>query len=144
MTSFRSAAVYSKGVDELVAQREQLADRHVRVDGVLVSGTLRRRDQPCEYRFALEKNGATIDVRYPQCVVPDTLRDYPNVKVQVTAEGRLASEGHFEADQIMAKCPSKYEMNQRAAKGKQAPHLPPRPLALPKQRSSSPDLSRAN
>jgi cytochrome c-type biogenesis protein CcmE len=144
VTSFRSAAVYSKGVDELVAERESLADRYVRVDGVLVSGTLRRRDEPCEYRFALEKNGATIDVRYPQCVVPDTLRDYPGVPVQVTAEGRLATEGHFEADQILAKCPSKYEMDQRAGKGKQAPHQPARPLALPKQGTTGLERSRAN
>jgi cytochrome c-type biogenesis protein CcmE len=144
VTSFRSAAVYSKGVDELVAERDKLRDRHVRVDGVLVSGTLRRRDEPCEFRFSLEKNGSKIDVRYPQCVVPDTLRDYPGVAVQVTAEGRLASAGHFEADQILAQCPSKYEMNERAGEGKVAPHQPARPLALPEQGNAGPDRSRAN
>jgi cytochrome c-type biogenesis protein CcmE len=144
VTSFRSAAVYSKGVDELVAEREALSDRHVRVDGILVSGSLRRRDEPCEYRFALEKNGSRIDIRYPQCVVPDTLRDYPGVAVEVTAEGRLAGEGYFEADQILAKCPSKYEMNERAGQGKQAPHRPARPLALPKQGTTGSERSRAN
>src|SRR6187397_1422771 len=43
MTSFEGAAVYSKGVDELVAEREKLADRTVRVEGTLVKGSLMRR-----------------------------------------------------------------------------------------------------
>ena len=55
------------------------------------------------------KNGAVLDVRYPQCVVPDTFRDRPEAEVGVTAEGRLQRDGSFEATQIMAKCPSKYE-----------------------------------
>lgn len=122
LTSFEDAAVYSKGVDELVAEKEKLASRNVRVAGTLVKGTLVRRDDPCEYRFKIQKNGAEIDVRYPQCVVPDTFRDMPGMDVEVTAEGKLAQAGHFEASQIMAKCPSKYEMKQRAEKGESVPH----------------------
>jgi cytochrome c-type biogenesis protein CcmE len=40
----------------------------------------------------------------------------------VTAEGKLTDSGHFEASNIMAKCPSKYEMKERAKGGEQAPH----------------------
>ena len=109
LTSFKSSAVYSKGVDELLAQADRLAGRSVRVEGVLVKGSLQRRDDPCEYRFLLEKNGAKVSVEYPQCSVPDTFRDLAYTDVMVTAEGRLAENGHFEATQIMAKCPSKYE-----------------------------------
>ena len=108
-TSFEGAAVYSKGVDELQADRAKLVGRNVRVEGKLVQGSLRKRDQPCEYRFALTKNGITLHVRYAQCIVPDTFRDVPGMDVDVTAEGRLAEAGYFEARQIMAKCPSKYE-----------------------------------
>jgi len=107
--SFKDAAVYAKSVDQLVAAKEQMAGRKVRVEGVLVHGSLLKRDDPCEYRFKLEKNGATLNVRYPQCVVPDTFRDRPETDVGVTAEGELAKDGTFEATQIMAKCPSKYE-----------------------------------
>ena len=123
MTSFEDAAVYSKTVDELVEERERLIDRNVRVAGTLVRGTLVRRDEPCEYRFKIQKNQKQLDVRYAQCIVPDTFRDVPGMDVEVTAEGKLHSEGHFEASQIMAKCPSKYEMKQKAAKGEKAPHL---------------------
>ena len=121
-TSFEGAAIYSKGVDELVSERSKLASRNVRVEGMLVKGSLVRRDQPCEYRFRIAKNGSEVEVRYPQCVVPDTFRDVPGMEVAVTAEGKLASEGHFQASTIFAKCPSKYEMKERAAKGEAAPH----------------------
>ena len=116
------AAVYSKGVDELVAEKEKLASRNVRVTGMLVKGTLKHREEPCEYRFQMQKNEAVLPVRFAQCIVPDTFRDMPGMDVEVTAEGKLASDGTFEAAHIMAKCPSKYEMKQRAAQGEQAPH----------------------
>jgi cytochrome c-type biogenesis protein CcmE len=121
-TSFEDAAIYSKGVDELIKDRDRLASRNVRVEGTLVKGTLTRRDQPCEYRFRITKNGAELPVHYAQCVVPDTFRDMPGMDVAVTAEGKLSPAGHFEANHIMAKCPSKYEMKEKQAKGERAPH----------------------
>jgi cytochrome c-type biogenesis protein CcmE len=122
MTSFDGAAIYSKSVDELVAQKDQLGKRNLRVQGTLVKGSLGRRDSPCEYRFKMQKNGAVIEVRYPQCVVPDTFRDVPNMDVDVTAQGKLSDDGYFLASEIMAKCPSKYDMKQKAASGEKAPH----------------------
>jgi cytochrome c-type biogenesis protein CcmE len=114
------AAVYSKGVDQLIAERARLTGRTVRLDGTLVSGSLRRRDTPCEYRFSLIKNGATVPVRFAQCVVPDTFRDVPGTDVRVTVEGVLEQGGYFSAHQIMAKCPSKYEEQMR--KGDRPPY----------------------
>ena len=129
MTNLNDAAIYSKGVDEMIAQKDTLKDRNLRVQGTLVKGTLARRDSPCEYRFRMKKNGAEVEVRYPQCVVPDTFRDVPNMDVDVTATGKLAKDGHFQASQIMAKCPSKYDMKQMAASGKQMPHGMGQPAA---------------
>lgn len=129
LTSFKQSAVYSKGVDELVAEKEKIGGRNVRVAGNLVKGTLRKRDEPCEYRFTITKNEKTLDVRYAQCVVPDTFRDVPGMDVEVTAEGKLHGEGYFEANQIMAKCPSKYEMKDRVQKGEQKPHYENIPAA---------------
>ena len=124
ITSIRSSAVYSKGVDELVSESDRLTGRNVRVEGTLVKGTLQRRAEPCEYRFEMERNGASVQVHYPQCSVPDTFRDMPYTDVKVTAEGRLRDDGQFEASQIMAKCPSKYEGNDSAMGG---PGMPPGP-----------------
>src|SRR4051812_18821328 len=121
-TSFKGSAVYSKGVDDLLREKAKYADRSVRVEGTLVKGTLVRRDQPCEYRFTIEKKGATLPVRYAQCIVPDTFRDMPGMDVSVTAEGKLTDTGAFEASTIMAKCPSKYEMKELQKGGSKAPH----------------------
>jgi cytochrome c-type biogenesis protein CcmE len=116
------ATVYSRGVGDLMKEKARLSGRNVRVEGMLVKGTLTRRDQPCEYRFSMVKKGVVLPVRYAACIVPDTFRDVPDMDVSVTAEGTLTAKGDFEATQIMAKCPSKYEMRDRAKKGEQIPH----------------------
>jgi len=121
-TSFKGSAVYSKGVDDLIREKDKYADRAVRVEGTLVKGTLVRRDQPCEYRFTIEKKGVALPVHYAQCIVPDTFRDMPGMDVSVTAEGKLTDSGAFEASNIMAKCPSKYEMKELQKGGQKAPH----------------------
>ena len=131
MTNLDQAAIYSKSVDEMIAQKDSLAGRNVRVQGTLVKGSLARRETPCEYRFRLTKNGSEVEVRYAQCVVPDTFRDVPDMDVDVTATGKLAADGHFQASEIMAKCPSKYDMKQRAASGEQAPHQAFQPASAP-------------
>jgi len=121
-TSAEEAVIYSVKTDELLREKERYLGRSVRVEGDLVPGTLRYRAEPCEYRFTMQKSGQPLNVRYPQCVIPDTFRDVPGQDVMVTAEGSLTPEGYFEATHIMAKCPSKYEMENRAKKGETMPN----------------------
>jgi cytochrome c-type biogenesis protein CcmE len=122
LTQMKDNAIYSKPVDELLAQKAKFAGRPVRADGNLVHGTMEKRDSPCEYRFTLMKNGVELPVRYAQCVVPDTFRDVPGMDVGVTVEGSLQADNTFTATSVLAKCPSKYDMKDRAAKGEQMPH----------------------
>lgn len=121
-SSADDAAIYSVTVDKVVAEKNALAGRNLRVEGDLVKGTLRHRAEPCEYRFTMTRGGQELKVRYGECVIPDTFRDVPDMDVQVTAEGELSPEGYLEATHIMAKCPSKYEMRQKQARGEAAPH----------------------
>jgi cytochrome c-type biogenesis protein CcmE len=117
---------YSKKVEDVVRDRETLPGRNLRVEGTLKRCTLVRRDEPCEYRFTMASGGKELPVRYARCTVPDTFQDVPGMVVDVTAEGTLSPNGEYlEASTIMAKCPSKYEMKERAMKGEQAPHLDP-------------------
>lgn len=124
LTGMQSKAIYSKSVDELLAQKAKFAGRPVRAEGTLVHGSLVKRDQPCEYRFTIEKNGAMLPVRFAQCVVPDTFRDVDGVDVGVTVEGELQADDSFQASSVLAKCPSKYEMQQKKQNGEQMPHGP--------------------
>jgi cytochrome c-type biogenesis protein CcmE len=106
---FKEAAIYALPADQVVARADELAGRRVRVEGELVPGTLAKRDEPCEYRFRMHAAGTELQVRYPQCVVPDTFRDRPEGGVQVTVEGSLEKSGEFKATLVMAKCTSKYD-----------------------------------
>lgn len=122
-TSFKGAAIYSTGVDQLMKEPARYKERSLRVKGMLVKGTLARRDDPCEYRFKLIEGQSVLAVQHPSCVVPDTFKDMPGMEVEVQAEGKLADDGKtFISNNIIAKCPSKYEMKQKSMAGELAPH----------------------
>lgn len=120
------ALVYSKLVDEVLTKPADFKNRELRVEGDLKQGSIQFREQPCEYRFVLGKPGKEMPVRFPQCIVPDTFKD--GVGLKVTVQGKLGDDGTFLANQVIAKCPSKYEMNERAKKGEAMPmnHAPVR------------------
>jgi cytochrome c-type biogenesis protein CcmE len=122
LTGMQDKGMYSKPVDQLMAEKGKFVGKPVRAEGNLVHGSLVKKDSPCEFRFRIEKNGTEVPVRYAKCVVPDTFRDVPDMDVGVTVEGELQADNSLEAQQVLAKCPSKYEMQQKKAAGEKAPH----------------------
>ena len=68
---------------------------------------------------------AVIDHTIAQGIVPDPLMD--GVGLQVAVQAKLTDEGYFLANKVIAKCPSKYEMQERKERGEQMPHgaMPP-------------------
>ena len=119
--SFGDQMVYAKYVDELVRERRTMQDRTVRLEGLVEDQSLENRPGTLEYRFRLTKGGQSLPVHYTG-IVPDTFRE----GIGVVAQGRLTHRGVFEADQVIAKCPSKYEMQAKRAQGQVAPHAMPR------------------
>ncbi|HEX7478554.1 MAG TPA: cytochrome c maturation protein CcmE, partial [Polyangiales bacterium] len=67
----------------------------------------------------LGKEGREMPVRFPQCIVPDTFKDGMGLKV--TVQGKLTGDGYFLANQVIPRCPSKYEMQQRKNNGEKMP-----------------------
>jgi len=124
LLGMKDKAIYAKPVDQLVAEKAKFIGRPVRAEGLLVHGSLVKRDSPCEYRFTIQKNGTEVPVRFAQCVVPDTFRDIAGMDVGVTVEGTLAADDSFEASSVLAKCPSKYEMKEKQKNGELMPHGP--------------------
>jgi cytochrome c-type biogenesis protein CcmE len=122
LLGMQDKGMYSKNVDDLIKEKSKFLGKPVRAEGNLVHGTLLKRETPCEYRFTIEKNGTQVPVRYAKCIVPDTFRDVPGMDVGVTVEGTLRSDDSIEATNVLAKCPSKYEMKEKAAQGEKAPH----------------------
>ena len=117
---------YSKQVHEVAANPAAFAGRELRVEGELRQGSIQFREDPCEWRFVLEKNGHEMPVAFPQCVVPDTFRD--GMGISVVVQGQVAGDGSFLANQVIPRCPSKYEMQQRQQSGEQVPHEMTPPL----------------
>jgi len=101
-----SAIVYSKYVDEIMApgQVAVWTGRTVRVEGLVAPGSIESRPGSNEYRFRVTRNNAVMQVAY-RGVVPDTFRECAGV----TVRGRLDAQGLFTADELIAKCPSRYE-----------------------------------
>lgn len=104
----RRNLVYYYEVRELVAA----PDRHegpIRISGDVVAGTIQREPDSRAIRFAISDPGAKpgaarVPVRYDG-TVPDIFRP----GIQVVVEGTLGGDGTFEAETLLAKCPSKYQ-----------------------------------
>jgi cytochrome c-type biogenesis protein CcmE len=126
-TGAGDAFVYSKVVSEVMADVGGHVGRPLRVEGKLVQGSIVFEQtaaaadgvQGCEHRFTLEDGGYEMDVVFAQCVVPDTFRD--DMPIDVVVEGEIDESGTFIADQIIPRCPSKYEMDQRRQNGEEMP-----------------------
>lgn len=117
------AFVYAKLVDEVLVEPDAFKDRELRVEGALKPGSVEFAERPCEWRFVLSRGDKEMPVRFPQCIVPDTFKD--NMGLQVTVQGRLTEAGYFAANQVIPRCPSKYEMEEAAARGEAMPHAAP-------------------
>ena len=107
----RENMVYYYTVTEL---QDKGASTNVRVSGDLVSGTLVKGNvgEPIKFKIydPADKN-KVVFVTYTGAV-PDTFKDDPANQVQVVVEGDYLTDGTFNADFLLAKCPSKYEKAQ--------------------------------
>jgi cytochrome c-type biogenesis protein CcmE len=123
-SSASDAFVYSKLVDEVMTKPAEFAGRELRVEGDLKPGSIQFREEPCEYRFTVQKSGKEMPVQFAQCVVPDTFRD--GMGISVVVQGKLTKQGDsFVASQVIPRCPSKYEMQQKKQNGEVMPHAQP-------------------
>ncbi|MCZ7665025.1 MAG: cytochrome c maturation protein CcmE [Thermoleophilia bacterium] len=100
--------VYYYTVEELTAKGPS---QNVRVAGDLVNGTLEKGGVGEPIRFEIyDKNAPdrTLFIKYTGAV-PDTFKDDPANPVEVVVEGDYLNDGSFDANFLLAKCPSKYE-----------------------------------
>lgn len=103
------SASYYKMVEEVAPELAKWVDKDLRVHGFVEPGSIQEQivDQRVTRTFVLESKGERLQVAHhgPK---PDTFKEFS----EVVAEGRLVHrDGQyvFEANNLMAKCPSKYE-----------------------------------
>ena len=117
------AMSYSKLVSDVAQNPEAHRGRQLRVEGDLKPGSIVFRESPCEWRFVIQRDGHSLPVSFPECVVPDTFRDGFDIKV--TVRGYLEDDGSFRANELIPRCPSKYEMEEKLEAGEAVPHALP-------------------
>src|SRR5687767_4472665 len=87
---------YSYRVADFLSR--DVRDREVKLEGLLVRGSLCRVEEDCGYRFALTDflyqpdadarvHLPTLSVSYDGCILPDTLRDVPGYELSITVQG---------------------------------------------------------
>lgn len=99
-----SSMAYFQTIGELRASGMDATGERVRVSGDVVPGSIKRVGLADEIRFTVTDGEQTMDMVYSE-VVPDIFND----DVEVVAEGRVGSDGVFQAETLLTKCPSRFE-----------------------------------
>lgn len=96
-------AVYYMNVNELKSCTI-CTTQSVRVAGVVQSGSIVRNDQTQLIHFVITAGGQSLAVVYSG-VVPDIFQ----AGIQVVVEGHYTGKDPFQAQTLLAKCPSKFQ-----------------------------------
>jgi cytochrome c-type biogenesis protein CcmE len=115
------ALTYFHTADEVLTRPAEFGGKRIRMGGHVEKGSILQRKGTLEYRFEVkpiagmlkhpEARDRTVTVTYSG-VVPDTFKD----DAEVIVTGQLGSDGVFAAQDLVAKCPSKYEAAEKNAK----------------------------
>jgi hypothetical protein len=112
--------LYAIPVDEALVTQRFLGKRVV-VQGCRAARAALQGGEPCRVAFKLEQSWQSslaesarpnIDVFYERCDLPDTFSIQPDLRLELSVEGRLVSQGgrrSIAAERVLAKCPAKYE-----------------------------------
>jgi len=98
-----STSMYYMTVDELLASKVSASEEQLRISGTVVDGTVQSDSKNMTLRFIAAGETKNIPVVY-KGVVPDSFKP----GAEVVLEGKLTSGGTFEANTLLAKCPTKY------------------------------------
>ncbi|MGD8553654.1 MAG: cytochrome c maturation protein CcmE [Anaerolineales bacterium] len=128
-SSTQAAAQYYLTIDELVTKAETVGDRDIRISGAVDGETISYDAQSLTLRFTIanvpadtdeieaagglaevlhqaveDENATRLDVQY-EGPMPDLLRH----EAQAIVTGRLGEDGVFYAEELLLKCPTRYE-----------------------------------
>lgn len=102
MWGLRDRAAYFVVPSDIAARRVTIGSP-VRLGGMVERGSLHRSSDGVSIRFSVTDGSAQVSVRY-RGILPDLFREGSGM----VAEGRLAANGEFVADMILAKHDERY------------------------------------
>jgi len=128
-SSTQAAAQYYLTIDELYAKGDAVGDRDIKISGVVDGDTIKYDIKTLTLRFTIanvpadldkieeagglaealhialeDPKGSRLEVEYIG-VMPDLLRH----EAQAIVTGRMGKDGIFRADELLLKCPTRYE-----------------------------------
>lgn len=106
---------YFYTVDTAVAKGADLNGQHVRIKGTVEPGSVVGNDGELGRSFRIAENGKSISVTYDRAM-PDTFDE----NMEVVVQGKVNSDMVVVADEVLVKCPSRYEGNPPTAHDQQA------------------------
>jgi cytochrome c-type biogenesis protein CcmE len=102
--SLGNSVSYYLTVSEFMDKADELYDTRVRVIGNIVDGSVQWNAEDVELKFAVTEGGEALTVLYngarPSGFEPGS---------DILVEGKLQPDKVFLADQLILRCPSKYE-----------------------------------
>ena len=104
-TAFNDATMYYLTVDEAIERSAELADDTFQIKGSLIPETFNRSDGDITAYFTLQEGPATVNATY-EGVLPDL---FFNEHSEIVLQGKFIGSSMFQADQVLVKCPSKYQ-----------------------------------
>ena len=128
-SSTQASAEYFLTVDELKAEGQSVAGRNLRVSGAVIGDTIQYDPATLTLTFQVahvpgdnaevEREGGLAAVLHAAIVDPSRNRitvrysgprpDLLKNEAQAIMTGQLATDGTFHADELLLKCPTKYE-----------------------------------
>ena len=105
--SFSSSVSYYLTVSEFFSKGTGLYDTSVRVAGKISDNPIDWNAEELELRFTITEGDENMTVVY-RGAKPGGLKAGSSILV----EGKYSSEGIFRANQLILKCPSKYELEE--------------------------------
>jgi cytochrome c-type biogenesis protein CcmE len=113
---FTQSKTYYHTISELGTLQGAALHQRMRVSGNVRAGSIERLAGRVD--FVLEEQGKSLPISYTgRDPLTDTFKD----GAQALVEGRLNSDGHFTAEQVQAKCASKYEATPNQTPGAAQP-----------------------
>jgi len=95
---------YFYEADVAVAQGPDLIGQTVRVKGIVEPGSVVGEDGKLGRSFRIAEKGKSIKVHYGKAL-PDTFEE----GIEIVAQGEVDDDYVLQADEVVVKCPSRYE-----------------------------------
>lgn len=101
----RESKTYYHTISEISSMKSAEMRQRMRVSGYVAQGSIRH--LPGRVEFVLTEENRSLPVSYTgTSPLPDTFKD----DAQALVEGKMGADGKFTAEDVTAKCASKYEI----------------------------------